>query len=38
MMTRFRNFLMLLVFAWWLTSVVSMDPLMLEWVVALTGA
>jgi hypothetical protein len=38
MMTRFRNFLMLLAFAWWLNSVVSMDPLMLEWVAALTGA
>ena len=37
MLLRFRNFLILVVFAWWTTSPVSMDPLMREWVADLLG-
>ena len=32
MLLRWRNLLMLVVFAWWTTSLVRMDPLLLEWV------
>ena len=38
MLTRLRNFLMLLAFAWWLSGVAATDPLLLEWVVGLMGA
>ncbi len=38
MLLRLRNFLMVVVFGWWMSSLMAMDPLMLEWVAALLGA
>jgi hypothetical protein len=37
MWVRLRNVMMLVVFAWWTTSVVSMDPMLLEWVAHVVG-
>jgi hypothetical protein len=37
MLLRLRNFLMLVVFGWWTTSLVTMDPFVLEWVAYLLG-
>jgi hypothetical protein len=38
MWLRLRNLLMLAMFVWWTTSLIRMDPLLLEWLGAVLGS